>query len=74
MFLPRLIFWNVNGNCISNVVPVQQNEQGVVLMSGYSQNLIKMVMSNKTDPYECLIEQLNSDRYKVIEDLVKDLL
>ena len=72
--LPRLIFWNVNGNCSSNVVPVQQNEQGVVLMSGYSQNLIKMVMSNKTDPYECLIEQLNSERYKVIEDLVKDLL
>jgi hypothetical protein len=33
-----------------------------------------MVMSNKTDPYECLIEQLNSERYKVIEDLVKDLL
>ena len=72
--LPRLIFWNVNGNCSSNVIPVQQNEQGVVLMSGYSQNLIKMVMSNKTDPYECLIEQLNSERYKVIEDLVKDLL
>lgn len=72
--LPRLIFWNVNGNCSSNVTPVQQNEQGVVLMSGYSQNLIKMVMSNQTDPYACLLEQLNSDRYKVVEDLVKDLL
>lgn len=72
--LPRLIFWNVNGNCSSNVVPVQQNEMGVVLMSGYSQNLIKMVMSNKTDPYECLVEQLNSERYQIVEDAVKEVI
>ena len=72
--LPRLIFWNVNGNCSSNVIPVQQNEMGVVLMSGYSQNLIKMVMSNQTDPYKCLIEQLNSDRYKVVEETVKEII
>lgn len=72
--LPRLIFWNVNGNCSGNVVPVQQNAMGVVLMSGYSQNLIKMVMSNQTDPYKCLIEQLNSERYQIVEDEVKDVI
>lgn len=42
--LPRLIFWNVN-EYYSNVVSIQQNELGVVLISGYSQNLVKMVMS-----------------------------
>ena len=72
--LPRLTFWNVNGNCSSNVVPVQQNNMGVVLMSGYSQNLIKMVMSNQTDPYKCLIEQLNSERYNLVEELLKGVL
>jgi len=72
--LPRLIFWNVNGNCSSNVVPVQQNVMGVVLMSGYSQNLIKMVMSNQTDPYKCLIEQLNSERYQIVEESVKEVI
>ena len=72
--LPRLTFWNVNGNCSSNVVPVQQNEMGVVLMSGYSQNLIKMVMSNQTDPYKCLLEQLNSERYQAVEDAVKEVI
>lgn len=72
--LPRLTFWNVNGNCSGNVVPVQQNKNGVVLMSGYSQNLIKMVMSNQVDPYQCLVEQLNAERYQPVEEAVKDIL
>lgn len=72
--LPRLIFWNVNGNCSSTVTPVQQNKNGVVLMSGYSQNLIKMVMSNQTDPYKCLVEQLNTERYQLVEEAVKEIL
>ena len=72
--LPRLIFWNVASDSRSNTIPVQQNAMGVVLMSGYSQNLIKMVMSNQTDPYKCLIEQLNSERYQIVEEAVKDAI
>lgn len=72
--LPRLIFWNVASDSRGNVIPVQQNAMGVVLMSGYSQNLIKMVMSNQTDPYMCLIEQLNGKRYEIIEEKVKEFL
>ena len=68
--LPRLIFWNVN-EYYSNVVPIQQNELGVVLISGYSQNLVKMVMSGETDPYECLIKTLQDDRYKPVEEALK---
>lgn len=68
--LPRLIFWNVN-EYYSNVVPIQQNELGVVLISGYSQNLVKMVMSGETDPYECLVKTLQDDRYKPIEEALK---
>jgi hypothetical protein len=68
--LPRLIFWNVN-QYFNNVVPIQQNELGVVLISGYSQNLVKMVMSGETDPYECLVKQLNDKRYDAVEEAVK---
>lgn len=71
--LPRLIFWNVNES-YSNVVPIQQNELGVVLLSGYSQNLIKMVMSGEVDPYKCLIEQLNDKRYDVVEEAVQEFV
>ena len=69
----RLIFWNVN-EYHSNVVPIQQNELGVVLISGYSQNLVKMVMSGETDPYECLVKQLNDKRYDAVEEAVKSVL
>lgn len=71
--MPRLIFWNVN-EYYHNVVPVQQNELGVVLISGYSQNLVKMVMSGETDPYECLVKQLNDKRYDAVEEAVKEFV
>jgi len=62
--LPRLIFWNVNSR--TGAIPVVENECGVALVSGFSINLIKMVMSGTLDPYQALLEILNSERYKPI--------
>ena len=62
--MPRLVFWNVNSR--TNAIPVKENELGVALVSGFSVNVIKMVMSGKLDPYEVLIEQLMSPRYECI--------
>lgn len=45
---------------------------GVALVSGFSPNIAKMVMSGQTDPYECLLETLNSDRYKPIGDALEN--
>ena len=70
--LPRLVFWNVNSR--TRTVPVKNNDLGVALVSGFSVNIVKMVMSNKTDPYECLLETLNGERYKAVEDAVKNIL
>lgn len=64
--LPRLAFWNVCSR--SGTIPVRENDLGVTLVSGFSPAVVKMVLSNKTDPYECLVEQLNTERYKPIED------
>lgn len=63
--IPKLIFWNLNSR--TNTIPVKENDLGVALVSGFSTNIIKMVLSNKTDPYECLLEVLNSERYKPVE-------
>lgn len=63
--LPRLVFWNVNSR--TGTVPVKENELGVALVSGFSVNVAKMVMSGKTDPFECLLETLNSERYAPVE-------
>lgn len=70
--LPRLVFWNVNSR--TGTIPVKNNDLGVALVSGFSVNIVKMVMSNKTDPYECLLETLNSERYRAVEDAIKDIL
>ena len=63
--LPRLVFWNVNSR--TGTIPVKENDLGVALVSGFSTNICKMVMSGKTDPYECLLETLNAERYDAVE-------
>ena len=62
--VPRLVFWNVNSR--SGMIPVIKNDLGVALVSGFSVNIANMVMSGKTDPYDCLVETLMSDRYAPI--------
>ena len=70
--LPRLVFWNVNSR--TGAIPVKENELGVALVSGFSVNIVNMVMSSKTDPYECLLEALNVERYQPIEDAIKNIV
>jgi hypothetical protein len=68
--MPRLVFWNVCSR--TKTVPIKENELGVALVSGFSVNVAKMVMSGKTDPFECLLETLNSERYAPIEEALKE--
>ena len=70
--LPRLIFWNVNSR--TGTIPVKENELGVALVSGFSVNVVNMVMSNKLDPYECLLDVLNSERYLPIKNAIEDIM
>ena len=67
--IPRLVFWNVNSR--TGTIPVKENDMGVALVSGFSVNIVKMVMSGKTDPFECLLETLNSERYAPVEKALK---
>ena len=69
--LPRLVFWNVNSR--TGTIPVKENDLGVALVSGFSVNIVNMVMSNKLDPYECLLDVLNVERYQAIENAVKGI-
>ena len=67
--LPKLYFWNINSR--TNIVPLQQNENGVGLLSGYSQSIMDMVLSRKFDPLEILLERLGSKRYDPIREALK---
>ena len=70
--LPRIVFWNICGR--TGGIPLQENDLGVVLTSGFSVNTMQMVMSNKTDPFEVLVDQLNVKRYDAVEAAAKDLV
>ncbi len=60
--LPEVVFWNV---CSRNRhQPVEKNEQGVALISGFTPNLFEMVAEGITTPYEFMLKTLNNERYK----------
>jgi hypothetical protein len=62
--LPKLVFWNVDSS--TGTIPMKENEHGVTLVSGFSQNIIKTVMSGKLDPWEALKETLDGERYSQV--------
>lgn len=67
--LPKLIFWNVNSR--SGGIPIQENDNGVVLLSGFSQQLMSLACSDKLNPYDVLIEYLDSPRYDCVNECFK---
>lgn len=71
--MPRLCFWNINDRGEKSI-PLQQNDLGLILCSGFSVQIMKMFMSNKLDPYEILLETINSPRYDAVEEAVSGLI
>lgn len=70
--MPRLVFWNVASR--SGAIPLQQNDAGIALVSGYSAAVAKMVFSAKLDPYEVLVDALNEPRYAAVEATIKGII
>lgn len=71
--LPRMVFWNVAGRT-GNGIPMKQNDLGVILLGGFSIQLLDMVMSGELDPYKAILETINSQRYDLVEKAVKDII
>lgn len=59
--LPQLVFWNVAARNVQ--VPVTRNEQGVVLVSGFTPRLFSMIMNGDLDPYGFMMQVLSAERY-----------
>jgi hypothetical protein len=66
--MPDIVFWNVNSR--TQTIPVTSNECGVILVSGFSVNNVKMILSGEIDPWHALKSILDSDRYKIIDELL----
>ena len=69
--LPKLVFWNVNSR--TNTIPMTENEMGVIMVSGFSPNIMSMVMSDQTDPWLALKEKLDDKRYDCVSDTLKSV-
>lgn len=69
--MPKLIFWNLGQNNYLTV-PLQENENGLILLSGYSTVLMNMVCSTEIDPLKALTKILNTGRYDVIDKKITD--
>lgn len=70
--LPKLVYWCVTGGRDrSTPVPMQKNDAGVILMSGFSPALVQMAFSSKLDPHDALVEALSSKRYDLVEQAFK---
>jgi hypothetical protein len=70
--MPKLIFWNIISR--TKNIPIQENEAGVALVSGFNPTIASMIFSEKLDPYEIIVEKLNSVRYESIETAIKHLI
>lgn len=71
--LPRICFWNLSGR-LNGTIPMQQNDLGLVLCSGFSVQILRMFMSNQVDPYKLLLETLNSKRYDKVREAVRNFV
>jgi hypothetical protein len=63
--LPQMVFWNVRS---TSTVPVMSGVKGVSLVSGYSPNVLKSVMEDKTiTPEETMMNAIMDRRYDLIQ-------
>ncbi len=70
--LPKLVFWNICGR--TETIPVKENKLGVALVSGFSPTIAKMVLGGELDPFKCVMEQINSERYEPVAEAIKGLV
>lgn len=63
--VPNVVFWNLHA---SAGVPVKVNDKGVALASGYSPNLMKIMLAGDYEqftPYSMMMAAIGGDRYKI---------
>lgn len=67
--MPKLVFWNVRSSSDTAQFPVTANENGTVLLSGYSPSIMKELMDDGLDninPWKIVRRIVDSDTYRNI--------
>jgi hypothetical protein len=64
---PNIFFWNVR---TSEGIPAKVDDGGVGLVSGYSPNLLRSILSGDLNPLSQVLAILNNGRYDFVNDIV----
>lgn len=69
--LPKIIFWNLRAD--TKDFPVCCDENGVILLSGYSPSLLLTIIDgNDINPLSVVLSIINSERYNLIKEPVSN--
>lgn len=63
---PNIIYWNCMGAGRNTTFPITVDERGI-MVSGFSVNTLKMVMSGRTDPIYAILDVICTERYTPFE-------
>lgn len=66
--LPKMVFWNVCNR--SGAIPMQENANGLLLVSGFSQNILDMLAGEGT-MMDIIKQKLCTERYDPVTEALK---
>ena len=66
--LPKIVFWNVASR--TGAVPMQENKNGLLLVSGFSQNILDMLSEGGT-MLDVIRKKLMTKRYDIVAEALK---
>lgn len=70
--MPKIVFWNVNGKAGNNPVTFDQN--GTMMVSGYSAAVLKSIMTSseieEVTPMDVMMEAVMNPRYDVVDQII----
>ena len=65
--VPRIVIWNISASC--NDIQAKADEEGVVMLSGWSASMLKVLMAKGVEiqsPYKALRYQMDDEMYDVV--------
>jgi hypothetical protein len=65
--VPHVVFWNLDARVNTGQSPVEMDERGATLVSGFSPSIFKTVLSGKNfTPYDTMMEVIGQERYNKV--------
>lgn len=64
--MPKIVFWNLASR--HDNFPIQQNQHGVGLVSGFSPSILKSILTGEvTNPVKIMLRTIDNPRYEAVQ-------